>query len=54
MVVFLEAVNAILPSPLCTDLMLPLGATLVVFKAMLDRNSMVLKRNKEQVAKVGN
>ena len=36
MVVGLEAANAFLPSPLCTDPMLPLAAMLAIFKAMLD------------------
>ena len=36
MAVGLEAANAILPSPLCNDPMLPLVATLAIFKATLD------------------
>ena len=36
MVVGLEATNAVLPSPLCTDPMHPLAAMLTIFKAMLD------------------
>ena len=51
MVVGLEATNAILPSPLCANPILPLVATLAVFKAMLDSNCMVPKE-KEQVTKV--
>ena len=51
--VSLEATNAILTSPLCANSMLPLEATLTIFKATLDSNSVVLK-DKEQVAKAGN
>ena len=36
MAVGLEAANAILPSPLCEDPMLPLVAMLTIFRAMLD------------------
>ena len=36
MAVGLKAANAILPSPLCTNPMLPLVAMLAIFKAMLD------------------
>ena len=36
MVVSLEASNAILPSPLCTDPMLPLVAMLTIFRATLN------------------
>ena len=36
MAVGLEAANAILPSPLCANPMLPLVAMLTIFKAMLD------------------
>ena len=36
MTVSLEATNAVLPSPLCADPMLPLAATLTIFRAMLD------------------
>ena len=36
MAVGLEAANAVLPSPLCTNPMLPLAATLAIFKATLD------------------
>ena len=43
MAVGLEATNAILPSPLCTDPMLPLVATLAIFKATLDNPFVVLK-----------
>ena len=53
MAVFLEATNAILPSQLCLDRMVPLTATLAIFKATLDRNS-IAPKDKEQVAKVGN
>ena len=35
-VVSLEAANAILPSSVCTNPMLPLAAMLTIFKAMLD------------------
>ena len=35
-VVGLEAANAILPSSLCADPMLPLVATLAIFRAMVD------------------
>ena len=37
------------PLPLCADPMLPLGATLAIFKAMLDSPSVVLK-DKGEVA----
>ena len=43
MAVGLEATNAILPSPLYTDPMLPLVATLAIFKAILSSPSVVLK-----------
>ena len=36
MAVGLEATNAVLPSPLYADPMLPLVATLIIFRAMLD------------------
>ena len=36
MTVSLEATNTVLPSPLCADPMLPLAATLTIFRAMLD------------------
>ena len=39
MAVSLEATNAILPSLLCADPMLPLVATLAIFRAMLDSPS---------------
>ena len=42
-VVSLEAANAILPSPLCTNPMLPLVAMLAIFKAMLDSPLVVPK-----------
>ena len=53
MVVCLEAANAVLPFPLCADPMVPLVATLAVFKAMPESDSVALK-DKEQVSKVGN
>ena len=43
MVVGLEAANAILPSPLCPNPMLPLVATLAIFKAILYSPFIVLK-----------
>ena len=43
MAVGLEAANAVLPSPLCADPMLPLAAMLAIFRAMLDSPSVVLK-----------
>ena len=36
MAVGLEAANAVLPSSLCADPMLPLAGMLTIFKAMLD------------------
>ena len=39
----LEAANAGLPSPLCTNPMLLLAATLDIIKSMLDSYSIVLK-----------
>ena len=36
MSVGLEATNAVLPSSLCTDPMLPLAGMLTIFQAMLD------------------
>ena len=42
MVVSLEVANAILQSSLCADLILPLVATLAIFRAMLDSLSVVL------------
>ena len=39
----LEAANAILPSPLCANPMLPLVATLAILKAMLDSPFVALK-----------
>ena len=51
--VSLEATNTVLPSPLCADPKLPLVATLTIFKATLDSNSIVPK-HKEKVTKVGN
>ena len=52
MVVGLKAVNTILASLLYTDSMLPLVATLAIFKATLYSNS-VAPKDKEQVTKVG-
>ena len=43
MAVGLEATNAILPSPLCADPMLPLAAMLTIFKATL--NSLLVVPN---------
>ena len=43
MAVGLEATNAILPSPLCTDPMLPLAAMLAIYKATLDSPFVVPK-----------
>ena len=48
----LEAINNILPSPLWADSMQPLVATLAIFETTLDSNSIVLKDNK-QVTKAG-
>ena len=48
----LGATNAILPPPLCADPMLPLVATLAIFRAMLDSPS-VAPKDKEQVTKAG-
>ena len=45
MAVGLEAANAILPSPLCADPMLPLVATLTIFKATLE-SLLVVPKNK--------
>ena len=42
MVVGLKAANAILPSSLCADPMLPLAATVAIFRAMLDSPSIAL------------
>ena len=36
MVVGIEAANAVLPSSLCANPMLPLAGTLTIFQAMLD------------------
>ena len=52
MVVGLEVADAILPSLLCTNPMLPIVATLSVFKAMMDRKSMAPEA-KEYINKVG-
>ena len=41
--VVLEAANTILPSPLCANPMLPLVATLAIFKATLDSPSVAPK-----------
>ena len=43
MVVGLEAANAILPSSLCADPMLPLVGTLTIFQATLDSPFVALK-----------
>ena len=43
MAVGLEAANTILSSLLCVNPILPLVATLAIFKAMLDSKSLVLK-----------
>ena len=43
MVVGLEATNAILPSSLCTDPMLPPVGTLTIFKATLESPFVALK-----------
>ena len=48
----LENANAILPSQLFLDPMLPLVAILAIFKSTLDSNS-VVPYNKEQIAEVG-
>ena len=53
MVVSVEPANAILPSPLCTDPMLPLVTTLAIFLATLDSPSVALK-DKLQVTEAGN
>ena len=45
MVVGLEAANAILPSSLCANPMLPLAGMLTIFKATLDSPFVVLKDN---------
>ena len=50
--VSLEAANTVLPSPLCANPMLPLVATLAIFKAMLDSPSVALY-NKAQVIEGG-
>ena len=42
MMVSLQAANAILPSSLCADPMLPLAATLAIFRATLDSPSVAL------------
>ena len=43
MAVGLEATNAILPSSLCTNPMLPLAVMLAIFKATLDSPFVALK-----------
>ena len=43
MAVGLDATNAILPSSLCADPMLPLAGILAIFQAMLDSPFVVLK-----------
>ena len=45
MVVGLEAANAVLPSSLCADPMLPLAGTLTSFQVMLD-NRFVAPKDK--------
>ena len=52
MAVSLEATNTVLPSSLCADPILPLVATLAIFKATLDSHS-IEPKVKEQVAKAG-
>ena len=53
MAVGLQATNAILPSLLCANPMLPLAAMLTIFKAMLD-SPFVVPNDKASVAKAGN
>ena len=48
----LEAANAVLPSSLCTNLMLPLAGMLAIFKATLE-SPFVAPKDKAQVTKVG-
>ena len=43
MAVGLEAANAVRPSSLCTNSMLPLAGTLAIFQAMLDSPFVALK-----------
>ena len=43
MAVGLEAANAVLPSSLCANPMLPLAGTLAIFQAMLDSPFVALK-----------
>ena len=43
MAVGLEAANAVLPSSLCADFMLPLAGTLAIFQVMLDSPFVALK-----------
>ena len=45
MVVGLQAANAILPSPLCADPMLPMVATLAIFRATL-KSLLVVPKDK--------
>ena len=45
MAVSLEATNAVLPSPFCTNSMLPLMAMLAIFRATLD-SPLVPPKNK--------
>ena len=52
MVVSLEATNSVMPSPLFADPKLDLDATLAIFKATLDSQSVLLK-DKEQVTNAG-
>ena len=52
MAVSLEAANAILPSSLCANPMLPLAGMLAIFKATLD-SPFVAPKDKVQVTKAG-
>ena len=52
MVVSSEPTNAVLPSPLCADPMLPLVAMITIFNAMLD-SPLAAPKDKVQVAEVG-
>ena len=53
MLVALDAVNAMLPSPLCVDPMFPLAAAMAIFKATLDSPS-VEPKDKGEVTEAGN
>ena len=48
----MRLLNAVVPSLLYLDPMLPLAATITIFKATLDSDSVALK-DKEQVVEVG-